>query len=98
MCFTDVFQTGVWSGLHSVQHPHLRTLAEQLPAIALQSRKPGTINNYRYGWLRWRTWASQYSEVNVIPADPLYVALYMLDIYQEARTAAPVNLAFYSIL
>ena len=58
---------------------------------------PATRRLGQYGWLRWRTWASQYSEVNVIPADPLYVALYMLDIYQEARTAAPVNLAFYSI-
>ena len=97
LSFVDVFQTGIWSELQNVQHPHLRDLAARLPAIALQSRKAGTLTNYRYGWIRWRNWASQFNEVIALPANPLYVALYLLDIYQTSRTAAPVNVAYYSI-
>ena len=65
--------------------------------MALQSRQQGTVKNYRYGWGKWREWASQYDEVAVLPAEPIYVALYLYDIYLRSRTPAPVNLAFYAI-
>ena len=95
--FTDVFKEGVWAQLDSVKDPQLKYLASDLPALALQSRQSGTVRNYKFGWEKWRAWAAHYDEVNVIPADPLYVALYLLDEFKRSRTAAPVRLAYYSI-
>ena len=70
---------------------------KDLPALALRARQPKTVRNYKYGWERWRKWASQFQEVSVLPADSSYVALYLLEIYQGSRTHAPVSLAYYSI-
>ena len=95
--FTDVFHTGIWANIPKVRDPHLKSLAAMLPSMALQSRQEGTLKNYRYGWDKWKSWAFQYAEVNIIPADPLYIALYLYELSRGARTAAPVNLAFYAI-
>ena len=95
--FTDVFHTGIWEELHTVKDQHLQDLASKLPLLALQAKQGGTVKNYTYGWSRWRRWAALYPEVQAFPASPMYVAIYLLEIYQSARTAAPVSLAAYSI-
>ena len=93
----DVFRIGIWSNLVQVEDPFLRRLASRLPAIALQSRQEGTVNNYLAAYIRWRDWASAFPEVRHLPADPLYVALYLLHISDSAKTHAPVSLAYYAI-
>ena len=97
LSFTDVFKTGVWANMETVQDPHLRELASDLPVLALQAHQSGTVRNYKFGWEKWKIWASQYDEVKVLPADPLYVAIYLLELFRAARTAAPIRLAFYAI-
>ena len=96
-CLTDVFQLGVWKDMQAIVDPHLKSLAAELPTIALRAKQDGTITNYRYGWERWRRWASQYDEVSVFPAQGHFVALYLLELYHTSRTPAPVNLAYYAI-
>ena len=83
--------------MQAIVDPHLKSLAAELPTIALRAKQDGTITNYRYGWERWRRWASQYDEVSVFPAQGHFVALYLLELYHTSRTPAPVNLAYYAI-
>ena len=97
MIIVDVFKSGVWSWFKDVDHPDLKKLASEVPDIVLKSRQEGTVKGYAAGFARWRKWASNYSEINVLPAEPNYVALYLTSIYQMSKSHAPVSNAFYSI-
>ena len=95
--FTDIFKAGIWADFDSVQDPELQRLAASLPSLAMQSRRDKTVRNYQYGYLRWKKWASSFKEINILPAKPHYLALYLMSLFEKAKTHAPVTLAFYSI-
>ena len=94
---TDIFSIGVWKRSSQLQHPDLKSLARQLPFVALQSRQDKTVRNYHNGYLRWRRWASQYEEVQHLPADSYHIALYLMHLLNSSVSHAPVSLGFYSI-
>ena len=95
--FADVFRVGIWTRLNLVEDDFLRQLAKRLPAMALRSRQEKTIQNYVNSFIRWRNWAQSFPEITHLPADPLYVSLYLLHLSDSAKTHAPVSLAFYAI-
>ena len=95
--FSDVFKSEVWSQFAEVQHPELKSLASDIPDIVVKCRQDGTVKGYVAGFSRWKKWASNYSEIKTLPAEPKYVAIYLSSIFQSARTHAPVTNAFYSI-
>ena len=72
-------------------------MAAKVPGLVLQSRQQGTVQGYLSGFRRWRQWASKYKEVNVLPAEPKYVALYLTKLFETSRTHAPVTNAYYAI-
>ena len=80
-----------------MEHPDLRDLAKHVPDIALKSRQDGTVKGYLSGFRRWKNWASHYPEINIFPAEPKYVSLYLTSIYQMSNSHAPVTYAFYSL-
>ena len=97
-CFlTDVFSSGVWTGLDGLQHEELKSLALQLPTVVLQSREDKTVRNYLNGFRRWRRWADQYDEVSSFPATPLHIALYLMYLLNASVSHAPVSLGYYSL-
>ena len=63
----------------------------------IQSRQEGTVKNYLFGFNRWKKWAAQYPEVDVLPAKPKYVAIFLTDILYSSKSHAPVSNAYYSL-
>lgn len=95
--FPDVFSGPMWTELNLVEDPSLRRLADNLPKIVLGSRADSTTLTYLNAFKRWRSWASRFSEITVLPATPVYVSLYLLSVLQASSTPAPVQTALYSI-
>ena len=80
-----------------MRHPELKSLAQQLPPMALASRQDKTVRNYLAAFQKWKVWCSQYREIQSLPAKPHFIALYLLYLSQNSESHAPVSLAFYSI-
>ena len=88
----------MWTELSQIQDPFLRRLADKLPEVALGSRADNTTLTYLNGFKRWRSWASKFPEITVLPAAPTYVALYLLSVLQSSSSPpSPVQSALYSI-
>ena len=76
----DVLQSGIWRDANSLVEPSLRRLVPNLLHLELESRAPSTVQKYRSGWLKWRQWAASKIGVQIIPAKPLYVALFISEL------------------
>ena len=87
----------MWTERTHVQDPFLRRLADKLPEVVLGSRADNTTLTYLNGFKRWRSWASKFPEITVLPATPAYVALYLLGVFQASTSPSPVQSALYSI-
>jgi len=74
----------------------LRWLAELLPRVMVASRAENTVKKYAGAANRWRRWTERH-KISPFPAEPLYVALYLVDLMQTADTPAPILAAFYGI-
>ena len=97
MYFTDVFSSGIWRGLREIRDPELKALADKLPPMALCSRQDKTVKNYLAAFQKWKEWCNNYKEISHLPAEPHYIALYLLNLSHTCNSHAPVSLAFYSI-
>ena len=73
----DVLQSGIWRDANSLVEPSLRRLVPNLLHLQLESRALSTVQKYTSGWLKWRQWAASKIGVQIIPAKPLYVALFI---------------------
>ena len=67
----------------------------------LKSRSIYTVCKYSNVWLRWKNWASAKPGLDVIPAKPLSVAIYLQSLVHEAivkkLTFSAIDPAIYSI-
>ena len=88
---SDVFSHGAWLDIESMEDPELKDLATALPSIAMQGKAPATVKKYSGAFARWRRWASSRQGVSILPAKPIYVALYLSYLAQSARTCAPLE-------
>ena len=73
-------QSGIWREANSLVDPSLRRLVPNLLHLQLDSKAPSTVQKYRFGWLKWRQWAASKIGVQVIPAKPLHVALFISEL------------------
>eukprot|EP00117_Sycon_ciliatum_P009518 scpid21935/ scgid11781/ Integrase/recombinase xerD homolog len=71
-------------------------LASHLPSVLARARAPATLKKYAACFQRWRTWAVNQG-VAAVGADSFHVALYLVKLINEARTAAPITSAVCSI-
>ena len=76
----DVLQWGIWRDANSLVDLSLRRLVPNLLHLQLESRVPSTVQKYRSGKLKWRQWTAPKTGVQVIPAKPLYVALFISEL------------------
>ena len=60
-------------------------------------RSKGTVKNYVTAFNRFKNWAKDYNEINILPAKPTYVALYLSHLSRISVTHSPVSLGFYAI-
>lgn len=70
----------MWSELTLAQDPSLRLLANKLPQVVLGSRADSTTATYLCGLKRWRSWASRFPEISVLPASAAFVSFYLLSV------------------
>ena len=80
LLFHDVLQFGIWREANSLADPSLRKIVPDLVKLQLESRAPATVQKYRSGWLKWRGWAASKIGVQVIPAKPLHIALFVSEL------------------
>ena len=92
-----MLKAGIWTHFNDVIDPELQELAKLVPGLAMRSKQDGTIKAYLSGFTRWRNWAARFPEINVIPAQPKYVSLYLANVLKNSKTHAPVTNAFYAI-
>ena len=85
-----------WSEAVETLSDEMRELAADLPSVMSLSRAPRTVLKYESGFQRWREWAERQS-VPSLPADSFHVALYLVYLLQEARTASPIVAAMCSL-
>ena len=88
----DVFSQGTRLDFQSIEDPELRDLASTLPSIVIQEKlHAATIKKYGGTFGRWKRWATGRPKVLVLPAKPMYVALYVSYLAQVAKTPAPLE-------
>ena len=82
----------IWQDLTAVDNPELSALAEFLPVVVLRGRAPSTVRKYSGAFLRWKKWAkAKHVGIQILPAKPLHVALYLAFLIQKSSTSAPVG-------
>ena len=74
----------------------LRSLADKMPHYVIQSRSDNTVSTYFGGFKRWKIFAEQHN-LNVLPAEPIHVALYLTQLLDSGVSNHVVNSAVYSI-
>ena len=77
----------------TLRNPELRRLASSLPARALQSKAPRTIDQYSRSFQKFRAWPSCYLEITALPTRPLEVALYLEHLIQSDTISSVIHSA-----
>ena len=99
--FLDVLQSGIWPEANSLSDPSLRRIVPDLLDLQLESKAPSTLQKYRSGWLKWRDWAASKIGVQVIPAKPLHIALFISELVKNSvkndTGISPIECVVYSI-
>ena len=58
--------------------------------VVLRDRAPSTVKKYSGAFLCWKKWAKgMHVEIQILPAKPLHVALYLTFLIQKSSTSAP---------
>ena len=103
LLFVDVFQSAMWSNLQAAvprEYLELRSLADSLPDVALAGRAPGTATKYSATYARWKRWETMETMgaqgLPAFPASPYHFVRYLRHMMEEAKTAAPIESAFYA--
>ena len=95
--FLDEFRIGIWEDVAKIEDSSLVELASSLPKLLLNSKATSTTLHYSYGWNRWKTWSKSKIGVQYLPAQPMFVALYLRHLLDSAKSASPIDTAVYSI-
>ena len=77
---SDLTSVGVWREALDLEDAGLYSQVPQLLELVLCANAPNTVSKYSSGWSRWHTWAMSKVGVPHLPAEPLHVALYILEL------------------
>ena len=98
---TDIWTVGIWREVFSLEDAGLYSQIPLLLELVLSANAPSTIARYTGGWNRWRSWAKARVGVPHVPAEPLYVALNIMQltstVFQNGHGSAVIDTAVYSI-
>ncbi|CAH3181716.1 unnamed protein product [Porites lobata] len=79
-----ISKVGVWKEARKLSDPELSIQVPHLLDLVLASNAPSTTSKYSYGWARWRRWTQSKQGVSFMPAHPLCIALYLLELTEDA--------------
>jgi integrase len=80
-----------------VEDKALKKLVQDIPDIRKCSRSDNTNVQYMAAFKRWKALAAAYEEINVLPAKPKYVLLYLTHLAKEGVSTSVINLAVSAI-
>ena len=80
-----------------IEDPSLINVALMIPSILLKSRADSTVKTYHNSFEQWSKWAHNHEGVQAIPADPLYVAIYLTSLIQQNNSYNKIKNIFYAI-
>ena len=94
-----VVASDLWNfGIREMQcSSNLTSLAQGLPDVLLASNAPVTLDKYCSAWIGWKRWAYTFPCIDVFPAKPFLVALYLKDLHSSASSVVPITSAMYGI-
>ena len=78
------------------QHPELAATVDTLPSVMMADRAPATLAKYSNAFHRWTEWAKTHRLPN-LPASPVGVACYLLEISATAQSPAPILSALHGV-
>lgn len=81
---SDVLLSDTWKSAKHLNDESLVNLLPSLLDLHVNSKAPSTVQKYDAGWKKFRSWATSKSDVTILPADPLHVALYFTELAHEA--------------
>ena len=88
---------GIWSESEKIESASLKKLSASLPEIIEAGLASSTNNKYYTGWKRWLDWCKENPEVNNLPGNPFFVALFFNHILLKYKTKGAIVSAFYGI-
>jgi integrase len=69
----------------------LSELAAEVPELLQKARAPATNTAYGHAFAKWKAWAMNFTEVVVLPAEPMHVTLFLTSLSKSAMSFAPIN-------
>ena len=88
-----MFQEGCYKKID--RNDRFKDLIPKLTLLSVASRAPRTVQYYSSGFQRWKKWCLDMN-ISLFPADPVYVALYLLSI-METEVLSCGKKSIYSI-
>ena len=76
---------------------HLQCLSKSLFHTFVSSKASSTFKKYMYAFNCWKKWAQPLSTVDVFPAKPIHVALYLQHLGNTNQSRAAVEEAVYAL-
>lgn len=81
----------MWRRIQQIQDPELKELSEWLPFSVYSCHADSTNKKYKYMFNRWKDWAVKFDGVSCVPADCLYVTLFVIHIARTTSSASLVK-------
>ena len=88
---SDIRKVGVCKEAEKLSDPGLSIQVPHLFDLVLASSAPSTTTRYSYGWTRWRRWAQSKRGVSFMPARPLCIAMYLLELTEGIQEFGFIN-------
>lgn len=95
--FPDLVREAIRQQCVAVQNPALKLLARSLPDCIKHSKARNTQVKYYRGFDRWRSWASKFTEITVLPAWSIYIALFVFKLIQDNVSCHIVDEVYYGV-
>ena len=68
-----------------------------LSKVLTKTRENSTTNTYSSYFEKWKIWAAQFPEVNVLPAEEFHIVLYMMHWLQTEKTFPVIKMSYFTI-
>ncbi|CAC5369232.1 unnamed protein product [Mytilus coruscus] len=93
-----IFSTGFWKNDTQVKHTELKILFRKMKNSVIDSKARNTTVKYAYIFKRFVVWSEKYTEIkSVLPANEIYVSLYLQYLMQSAKHYSTIEAACYAI-
>ena len=83
--------------LMTIKNPILKQKASSLPNLLESGYAKSTLRKYKPAWEKWVTWASQFEEISICPAEPLFIAIYINDLTNSFSKKSALTAAILGI-